>query len=138
MHLLHNTQHVVLLGPTTSSTGNSTSAVLDLAGYEGAYIIAGVGDVGAACDISLIGGSSAACEGSTLSTVSVSTADHCVPFDLSKPTHRYAKVLFNPGAGAVDGAHVHALLYGGGVKPISNSSTSVAGSALIVGSSANG
>lgn len=136
-HLLSNTQHVVLLGPTTSSTANSTSAVLDLANYEGAYIVAGVGDAAAACAISLIAGSSAACEGSTLSTISVSTADHCAVFDLHNPTHRYAKVLFGPGAGAVDGAHVHAILYTPGLMPVTSSTTSVAGSTLIVGSSAN-
>jgi len=135
MNFLHDKEFVVLLGPTTSSTANSTSAVLDLANCEGALIEVGVGDCAAACAVNLITGSSAACEGSTVATISVSTGDHVVLFELHNPTLRYAKVLNAPGAGAVDGLHVNAIKYGCRVAPVTQGSTSVAGSTILVGSS---
>lgn len=134
MNFLGNNEFITLLGPTTSSTASSTSAVVDCSNCDGVLIIAGVGDV-ASLAVSLITGSSAACEGSTVSTITVSTADHCAVFDLHKPTSRYAKVFGNPTT-AADGFHVHAIKYGLRVKPVTNSSTSVAGSTLLIGSSA--
>lgn len=135
MNFLHDKEYIVLLPPTTSSTATSTSVVVDTANCEGVVFQFSVGDLAAACAVSIVTGSSAACEGSTVATISVSTGDHMALFELHKPTLRYAKALVNPGAGAVDGHSVVAIKYGCSKAPVTQGSTSVAGSTILVGSS---
>lgn len=134
-NFLSDKELIVLLGPTTSSTATSTSAVVDMSNCDGVHFVCGAGDKGAAVAFSVITGSTSDASGSTVGSISTSTADHAVQFTLHKPTVRYAKVTMNPGAGAVDGGHVYAFKYGVTKHPVSQGSTSVAGSTLLVGSS---
>lgn len=135
MNFLPSKELIVALGPTTSSTANSTSAVIDTADCDGVCIVAGAGDYAAACAFNVITGTTSDASGSTIATASASTADHAVIFDLHQPTKRYVKVTVEPGAGAVDGAYVHAWKYGVAKQPTSQGSTSVAASTVLVGSS---
>lgn len=123
---------IVALGPTTSSTATSTSAVVDAEGCQGVAWICGAGDYAAATVFGLITGTSATATGSTQTSITVSSADHLALFDLYKPVSRYSKVVINPGAGAVDGHFAVAIKYGRSVQPTSQGSTSVAGTTLVL------
>lgn len=134
-NFLTDKELIVLLGPTTSSTATSTSVVVDMADCDGVHFICGAGDKAAAVAFSIVTGSTSDATGSTQASISTSTADHAVQFTLHKPVLRYAKVVMNPGAGAVDGGHVYALKYGVSKQPVTQGTTSVAGSTLVVGAS---
>lgn len=142
-HMLQRVEIINLLSDTTSLAAATTSAVLDMVDCEGALIICnhGTNVTDAIPTFDLIAGTSAACQGSTLSRLTAGTTaidDKLYVFDLHKPTHRYAKVVATGGStDASEGLGVIAIKYGVRKMPVTQGTTSVQASTLIVGSSGN-
>jgi hypothetical protein len=141
--LLPRVNIINLLSDTTSLAAATTSAICDMQGYEGALIVCnhGTNVTDAIPTFDLIAGTSAACQGSTLSRLTAGTTaidDKLYVFDLYKPTHRYFKVVATGGSSdASEGLGVTVIQYGSKERPITQGTTSVQASTLIVGSSGN-
>lgn len=141
--MLPRVEIINLLSDTTSLAAATTSAVCDMSNAEGALIICnhGTNVTDAVPTFDLIAGTSAACQGSTLSRLTAGTTaidDKLYVFDLYKPTHRYFKVVATGGStDATEGLGVTVIKYGLKETPFTQGSTSVQASTLIVGSSGN-
>lgn len=142
-HMLQNCEFINLLSATTSLAAATTSAVLDMADCEGAVLICshGTNVTDAIPTFDVIAGTSAACAGSTLTRLTASTTaidDKLYIAEIHKPTHRYVKVVAAGGStDASEGLGVIAIKYGLRKVPVTQGTTSVQASTLIVGSSGN-
>lgn len=125
--------HRLVLKPSTAATSlNSTSAVIDRAGFDSMYIFTAVGQTATDGVVSLTALGSTASGGTyqqfSSATVVTTTAqmDGLLALDLDKanPDLRYATVRCHRNGGNCDHGGIHVILYNSNELPITEDSTS--------------